>query len=283
MGRRMGARVHADPTLRRELPKVRRFRGRLGRGLVPSPTRGGEGGRRFSRRRRRGRLVDDGDLSGTERLVHHGGTATRSEGRAGRRVRWRSCVVLSAEAGRFTAGRHSMRRRTRRCPQFRDGGASDLRTLRPVRDLRWAVAGLVVGTAMLSGCSEKVEANDTLPSTSAAETTAALPPAGPADFPVPDEARTKDAAGAEAFLHYWIDLVNHQRAVPDGEPLRDLGPSCATCLRIARSYDDTAAAGYRYVGGDFALEGVATELQGDAAVINFIARHDAVQRVDGSG
>ncbi len=66
--------------------------------------------------------------------------------------------------------------------------------------------------SLLSGCSEKHEANDTLPSTSAAETTEALPALGPADFPVPDEARTKDAAGAEAFLRYWIDLLNRQQS-----------------------------------------------------------------------
>src|SRR4051812_43907045 len=87
-------------------------------------------------------------------------------------------------------GGHPIRRRSRRCPQFRDGGGSPLRTLRAVRALRWAVAGLVLGTTLLSGCSEKVEANDPLPSPSAAETTKAPPPVGPADFPVPDEART---------------------------------------------------------------------------------------------
>ena len=68
-----------------------------------------------------------------------------------------------------------------------------------MRDLRWALAGLVVAAALLSGCSEKVEANDTLPPTSAAETTESLPPVGPADFPVPDEARTKDAAGGRVL------------------------------------------------------------------------------------
>ena len=83
----------------------------------------------------------------------------------------------------------------------------------------------------------------TLPSTSAAATTEALPPVGPADFPVPDEARTKDAAGAEAFLRYWIDLLNRQQAIPAGQPLRDLGPECHECLRIARNYDEAAACG----------------------------------------
>src|SRR5918993_1524107 len=84
-----------------------------------------------------------------------------------------------------------------------------------VRDLRWLAAGFLVVTAVLTGCSEKQEANTTLPSTSAAETTEALPELGPADFPVPDEARTKDAAGAEAFLRYYIGLINRTSDVLD--------------------------------------------------------------------
>ena len=58
---------------------------------------------------------------------------------------------------------------------------------------------------------------------------------GPADFPVPDEARTKDAAGAEAFLRYYIDLLNRQRPLLDGQPLRDLGPECHECLASRRT------------------------------------------------
>ena len=115
-----------------------------------------------------------------------------------------------------------------------------------------------MGTTLLSGCSEKSEANDTLPSASASPTTEALPPVGPADFPVPDEARTKDAAGAEAFLRYWIDLINRQRAIPAGQPLRELGPKCDECLRIARNYDDAAAAGNKYEGGELSIAVLAT-------------------------
>jgi hypothetical protein len=153
-----------------------------------------------------------------------------------------------------------------------------------VRDLRWAITGLVVGTTLLSGCSEKVEANDTLPSTSAAPTTEALPPVGPADFPVPAEARTKDAAGAEAFLRYWIDLLNRQRAIPAGQPLRDLGPDCDECLRIARNYDDAAAAGNRYVGGELTLNDVPPPvISGDEALISFGVRRESVSLVDSSG
>ena len=153
-----------------------------------------------------------------------------------------------------------------------------------MRDPRWAIAGLILGTALLSGCSEKVEANDTLPPTSAAETTEALPPVGPADFPVPDEARTKDAAGAEAFLRYYVDLINQQRQVPTGQALRDLGPECQGCLRIARDYDDAASAGNRYLGGELSLNDVTVpRIDGDQVSMSFGIRQSAVQRVDSSG
>jgi hypothetical protein len=146
------------------------------------------------------------------------------------------------------------------------------------------VAGLLVGTALLTGCSEPTEANDTLPSTSSASTTEALPEVGPADFPVPDEARTKDAAGAEAFLRYYIDLINQQRQIPTGQALRDLGPECQGCLRIARNYDEAAEAGIRYQGGQLSLNDVTTpRLEGNKASMSFGIRQEAAQRLDSSG
>jgi hypothetical protein len=150
--------------------------------------------------------------------------------------------------------------------------------------LRKAVVGLVVGTALLSGCSEKQEANETLPSTSASPTTEALPELGPADFPVPDKARTKDAAGAEAFLRYWIELSNRQQVALDGQPLRDLGPDCRECSRIAKNFDDAAAAGQHFEGGELTLNDVtAPLLSEDEASITFGARQEAVDLVDAVG
>ena len=111
------------------------------------------------------------------------------------------------------------------------------------------MVGALIGTALVSGCSAKQEANDTLP-TAAAETTEALPEIGPADFPVPDEARTKDAAGAEAFLRYYMNLSNRQQERLDGEPLRELGPECRDCFRMAKLLDEARAAGHRYEGGE---------------------------------
>jgi hypothetical protein len=153
-----------------------------------------------------------------------------------------------------------------------------------VRDLRAVVVGLVIGTALLSGCSDKDEANNTLPSTSASPTTEALPPVGPADFPVPDEARTKDAAGAEAFLRYWIELLNRQRPLLDSDPIRALGPECRDCLRIANNYDEAAASGQRYEGGELTLNDVTdAQLTGAEASITFGIRQEAVRLVDAAG
>ncbi|MCA0146742.1 hypothetical protein [Blastococcus sp. LR1] len=140
-----------------------------------------------------------------------------------------------------------------------------------------------VAAVVLSGCSEKQEASDTVP-TAAAETTESLPPLGPEDFPVPDEARTKDAAGAEAFTRYYIDLLRRQQDVPAGEPLRTLGPDCQECLRIARDLDEAAAANRRFEGGELSIAGeFGTALSDDRANLSFIARIEAGALVEPSG
>ena len=150
--------------------------------------------------------------------------------------------------------------------------------------MRHGVVGLVIGATLLSGCSEKQEAGTALPSTTSAPTVEALPPIGPADFPVPAEARTQDAAGAEAFLRYYIELLNRQQAIPAGEPLRELSPECATCLRIARAFDDAAAAGWTYSGGEVKLNDVVEpRIEADMASLVFSARVEAVSVRDSAG
>jgi hypothetical protein len=146
------------------------------------------------------------------------------------------------------------------------------------------VIGVVIGTALISGCAEKQEASETLPSPSASPTSEALPELGPADFPVPDEARTKDAAGAEAFLRYYIELLNRQQAIPAGQPLRELGPECETCLRIARAFDDAAAAGWTYNGGELTLNDVVEpKLDVDTASLVFGTRIEPLSVSDSAG
>jgi hypothetical protein len=147
---------------------------------------------------------------------------------------------------------------------------------------------LLVAAALATGCSndEAPQASTELPSTSStsAEPTPELPPLGPADFPVPDEARTQDEAGAETFLRYYIDLINRQQAIPAGGPLRDLGPACEDCLRVARQYDEVANAGQKVDGGQlFITTEPGIKVTDGEARISFIVRVAAIKLVGPSG
>ncbi|MGY2001654.1 DUF6318 family protein [Blastococcus sp. SYSU DS1024] len=115
---------------------------------------------------------------------------------------------------------------------------------------------MLAGTVLLTGCSEKQETNTTLPTTAAAPTTEALPPLGPADMPMPDEARTQDAAGAEAFVRYYFALLNHSLETMDPQHLRLFASDgCDVCERIAQETEKDAAEGYSYQGGELTISG----------------------------
>jgi hypothetical protein len=145
-------------------------------------------------------------------------------------------------------------------------------------------AGLVAATAVLTGCSEKQPASDTLPSqTAAAETTPELPPLGPEDMPMPDEARTQDAAGAEAFVRYYIELINRTSTVMDAEPLRTFSDGCPDCDRIADDTDKDAAAGYSYQGGELTITFIEAAEPDPTASISFTVDQAALTVVDGAG
>jgi hypothetical protein len=142
-------------------------------------------------------------------------------------------------------------------------GVTRRRTLR-------LVAVLAAGGVVLTGCAAKQEASHTLPTTSAAETTATLPPLGPKDMPMPAEARTKDAAGAQAFVRYYVELINRTSTVMDAAPLREFSDGCRECNRIASNTEEDASAGKDYQGGEITLtdvgKPVTTELSTDLPI-----------------
>jgi hypothetical protein len=147
-------------------------------------------------------------------------------------------------------------------------------------------AGLLVTATLLSGCSEKQEANETLPGTSAAETTPGLAPLGPEDLPMPEEARTQDAAGAEAFVRYYFELLNKSLTDMDAQYLRLFaGEGCDVCERIATETDNDAAQGYTYSGGELTIPGdmTITMAARDEAQSAFIAVQAPMTVLDGSG
>ncbi|WP_091380760.1 DUF6318 family protein [Geodermatophilus sp. DSM 45219] len=124
------------------------------------------------------------------------------------------------------------------------------------------MAGLAAGAVVLSGCSEEQAASDTLPEADASPSASepALPPLGPADLPMPDEARTQDAAGAEAFVRYYIDLINRTSTVMDAAPLREFSDGCEDCNRIATRAEEAAAAGEDYEGGEITITDIGDPL-----------------------
>ena len=155
---------------------------------------------------------------------------------------------------------------------------------------RWTlrlVAGLAAGAVVLSGCSERQEASDTLPGADASPsaTEAELPPLGPPEFPVPDAAREKTSEGALAFTRYYIALNGHIASGPlDPQPLLDLSRNCRQCIAVAESYVDDITAGYKY--GKFTYEFTPAGpglLKEDSAQVSFIFEQSPLDVLDRDG
>ncbi|MGY1745182.1 DUF6318 family protein [Blastococcus sp. SYSU D00695] len=150
-----------------------------------------------------------------------------------------------------------------------------------------AVVALALTVGAVSGCSDEQQASQTLPSasTSPSSSAEALPPLGPPDFPVPDEARERTPEGALEFTRYYISLLEH---IGNGDlnpqPLLDLSLDCSYCNQVASSLAEDRAAGYRY--GDISVSfhpygpGL---LNGNEAEVGFVYSQSAFTVYDGNG
>jgi len=123
--------------------------------------------------------------------------------------------------------------------------------------LRRTTAAVVVGIAVLAGCSNGETANETLPpaTPSAAPTSEAPPPLGPTDFPVPPEARIESLTGATAFVDYYVTLMDRAQTRLTSEGLRELSSDCKSCIVFADGIDSYSSQGYRVEGGGIQLKG----------------------------
>jgi len=145
------------------------------------------------------------------------------------------------------------------------------------------VAGCLVAVAALSGCAEKHEASTTLPSASSTSGEG-LPPLGPADFPVPDEARRQTEAGVLAFGSYYFDLSNSSLASRDTSQLRQLSRDCVACDELADSFDADRAAGNTYQGGGLSITGTGTVVVNESdAHFSFVVQQAARTVLDAQG
>lgn len=152
---------------------------------------------------------------------------------------------------------------------------------------RWTqrlLVGSLAATAVLSGCATKHQASESLPSTSAAPSTQTLPPLGPKDLPMPAEARTKDTAGAEAFVRYYIALINRTSKVMDAKPLRDFSQNCRDCNRIAANTEKDTKAGLHYGHGELTLTEIAPPLLKEkTAQMALTANEAPLEVIDSAG
>ncbi|WP_138734434.1 DUF6318 family protein [Modestobacter excelsi] len=129
-------------------------------------------------------------------------------------------------------------------------------------------AAAAVGIAVLAGCSGGETANETLPSTSssAAGTAASLPPLGPPDLPMPDEAREQTPAGAEAFLRYYMAVYTKAQVEMDSTYLRQFSQECSFCDALIQRLDENAASRHTYDGGAVTLRATSLTPDADGAI-----------------
>ena len=143
-------------------------------------------------------------------------------------------------------------------------------------------AAAVAGVAVLAGCSGGQTANETLPSTSAsvADASARLPPLGPPDLPMPDEAREQTPAGAEAFLEYYVALINDSQQRSSSEYLRRLAArDCDTCTAFADGVDSYRTKGYSLSGGLVELASTSDPLMHEDTAEFFLSLRQAPSTV----
>jgi hypothetical protein len=149
------------------------------------------------------------------------------------------------------------------------------------------LAGLLAVGTVLGGCSEKQQANESLPSTSAAAPSEEeRPPLGPEDFPVPEQAREKTPEGALAFAKYYMALGI---AIGQGDFsshfLLDLSTAeCRLCGRVAASFAEDEAVGYKHVDSSHTFEEYALpRISGETAELGFVYAQSAYTVVDANG
>ncbi|MPR00302.1 hypothetical protein GB931_20745 [Modestobacter sp. I12A-02628] len=143
----------------------------------------------------------------------------------------------------------------------------------------------VLGCVLLAGCSSAEPASESLPATTATTTAApTLPPLGPADFPVPVEARQQTAEGAAAFAEYYVDLISYTTRTLDSSGIRQLSRDCEDCEQVADGADTARAQGLRFLGGELTITSAGAPYMGaGTSEVAFLVEQAPLQVVDASG
>lgn len=130
--------------------------------------------------------------------------------------------------------------------------------------------GLVVPTLSLAGCSD-----DPVPKVAPHESPSVVSespsPTGPTEPTMPAVAKKHTAAGAEAFVKFYWEMVNYAQASGDLQGLRSLGDeNCGACSGGLRFLDRIYEAGGHVRGGKVTVVDVrATKVRGAGQQIAF--------------
>ena len=110
------------------------------------------------------------------------------------------------------------------------------------------VGALVLALLVLAGCSDDPPSGSPPPSTSSSPTSSASTPSGPPTMPAAAKGRTAEAA--EAFVRYYVDLINYATATLDTSAMEAVSlRSCENCQSIVTIAKNMKDGGRHYEGG----------------------------------
>lgn len=118
------------------------------------------------------------------------------------------------------------------------------------RPVRRALAAAVAGLALLASCSDNPE-----PAPLEVSGSPSASPSADAAPEMPEEARENTPEGAEAFVRYWVEVLNAAGAEGDVKALHKLSlRSCDTCTGIADGIARVYADGGSIEGEGWSIE-----------------------------
>lgn len=133
------------------------------------------------------------------------------------------------------------------------------------RDVARTTAVVLLGVA-LAGCTgnaegagpTKIVTPTPIPASNTPTASGGSTPTSPSTAPaLPEAAKANTAAGAEAFVRFYIDQVNAAWTIPDPTKLRALSTgTCQTCARFQHAAETLRADGQHYDGPAVVIKGI---------------------------
>lgn len=113
------------------------------------------------------------------------------------------------------------------------------------------------------------------PSSPSSSSSSAVPAPEVTVPPLPPEATTQDAAGAEAFVRHWFDLLNYGYMTGDSGPLsHQSDDACAECGDFFRLIEDLSSDDERTAGPAIGLDAIAAPPPAPEGVLVSVAYHE---------